>query len=145
MRQVWDKNHWLYEGQHGFRPAYSCESLVLLFFSVPLWVFCFLVLFYVLFVCKCILYYCQRLSTQLQLTNISYKYIISYLLRLTDIFKKERYLGQASNDWSDLKSFGLRTLNPYATNVIYIYIYIYIYVAPILDVSRSHTTTQHSR
>ena len=31
--------------------------------------------------------------------------------------------------------------------VIYIYIYIYIYIcgAPILDVSRSHTTTQHSR
>ena len=29
--------------------------------------------------------------------------------------------------------------------LIYIYIYIYIYGAPILDVSRSHTTTQHSR
>jgi hypothetical protein len=28
---------------------------------------------------------------------------------------------------------------------IYIYIYIYIYGAPILDVSGSHTTTQHSR
>ena len=28
---------------------------------------------------------------------------------------------------------------------IYIYIYIYIYGAPILDVSRPHTTTQHSR
>ena len=27
----------------------------------------------------------------------------------------------------------------------YIYIYIYIYGTPILDVSRSHTTTQHSR
>ena len=27
----------------------------------------------------------------------------------------------------------------------HIYIYIYIYGAPILDVSRSHTTTQHSR
>ena len=27
----------------------------------------------------------------------------------------------------------------------YIYIYIYIYGAPILDVSRSHTTTQHSQ
>jgi len=30
------------------------------------------VLFYVLFVCKCVLYYCHRLTTQLQLTNISY-------------------------------------------------------------------------
>ena len=29
--------------------------------------------------------------------------------------------------------------------LIYIYIYIYIYEAPILDVSRSHTTTHHSR
>ena len=27
----------------------------------------------------------------------------------------------------------------------YIYIYIYVYGAPILDVSRSHTTTHHSR
>jgi hypothetical protein len=27
-RQVWDKNDWLYEGQHGFRPGYSCESQV---------------------------------------------------------------------------------------------------------------------
>ena len=38
-------------------------------------------------------------------------------------------------------SLTLRRLMSY----IYIYIYIYIYGAPILDVSRSHTTTQHSR
>ena len=38
---------------------------------VPFWIFCFIVLFFVLFVCKYLLYYCQRVSTQLQLTNIS--------------------------------------------------------------------------
>jgi len=40
-----------------------------------------------------------------------------------------------------VKSLTLGLLMSY----IYIYIYIYIYGAPILDVSRSHTTTQHSR
>ena len=39
------------------------------------------------------------------------------------------------------KSLTIRLLMSY----IYIYIYIYIYGAPILDVSRSHTTTHHSR
>ena len=29
LRQVWDKNDWLYEGQHGFRLGYSCESQVI--------------------------------------------------------------------------------------------------------------------
>ena len=40
-----------------------------------------------------------------------------------------------------VKSLNFRLLVSY----IYIYIYIYIYGAPILEVSRSHTTTQHSR
>jgi len=30
------------------------------------------VLFYVLFVCKCALYYCHQVLTQLHLTNVSY-------------------------------------------------------------------------
>ena len=30
--------------------------------------------FYVLFVCKCVLYYCHWVATQLQLTNISYHF-----------------------------------------------------------------------
>jgi hypothetical protein len=41
-------------------------------------IFCFIVFFYVLFECKCVLYYCHLLSTQLQLTNIpnyQYQYI----------------------------------------------------------------------
>ena len=25
LKQVWDKNDWLYEGQHGFGSGYSCE------------------------------------------------------------------------------------------------------------------------
>ena len=29
LRQVWGANDWLYEGQHGFRPGYSCESQVI--------------------------------------------------------------------------------------------------------------------
>jgi len=37
-------------------------------------VFCFIVLFCVLFVCKYVLYYCCRLPTELQLTNISMQF-----------------------------------------------------------------------
>ena len=38
-------------------------------------------LFYVLFVCKCVLYYCHRVSTQLRLTNISYHINLSLINR----------------------------------------------------------------
>jgi hypothetical protein len=54
----------------------------LLFFYVFLflYMFCplysvFIVSFYVLFVCECVLYYHHRVSTQLHLTNISYHII----------------------------------------------------------------------
>jgi hypothetical protein len=47
---------------------------------VPFCVFCSIVLLWVLFVCKCVLYYCHLVSTQLQLTNISYNFNLLYLL-----------------------------------------------------------------
>jgi hypothetical protein len=33
LRQVWEKNNWLYEGQHGFRLGYSCECQVIIEFQ----------------------------------------------------------------------------------------------------------------
>jgi len=45
---------------------------ILIVMYVPFWVFCFIVLFCVLFVCKCVLYYFHQVSTHLQLTNTSY-------------------------------------------------------------------------
>jgi hypothetical protein len=44
---------------------------ILILIYVPFCVFCFIVLFCVLLVCKCVPCYCHRVSTQLQLTNIS--------------------------------------------------------------------------
>jgi hypothetical protein len=29
LKQVWEKNGWFYDDQHGFRPGYSCESQVI--------------------------------------------------------------------------------------------------------------------
>jgi len=58
-----------------------CSVYVFLLLCIS---FCFIVLFCALFVCQCVLYYCHQVSTQLQLTNISYilsyhmSYIISY-------------------------------------------------------------------
>jgi len=43
---------------------------ILIVMYVPFWVLCFIVLFCVLFMCKCVLYYCHRVATQLQLSNI---------------------------------------------------------------------------
>jgi hypothetical protein len=42
---------------------------ILIVMYVPFRVFCFIVLFCVLFVCKYVMHYCHRVSTQLQLTK----------------------------------------------------------------------------
>jgi len=42
--------------------------IIIIVLYVPFCVFCF----HCIFMCKCVLYYCHRLSTQLQLTNLSY-------------------------------------------------------------------------
>ena len=56
-----------------------CSKLVVVICAVLLLLCCTVVieLFYVLFVCKCVLYHCHRVFTQLQLTNISC-HIMSY-------------------------------------------------------------------
>jgi len=36
----------------------------------PFWIFCFIVVFCILFACKCVQYYCHRVSTQLHINKI---------------------------------------------------------------------------
>jgi len=48
-----------------FNFVYNYLLCILIVTFVEFWVFCFIVLFCELFVCKCVLYYCQRVSTQL--------------------------------------------------------------------------------
>jgi len=62
---------------------------ILIVMYVYFWVFCIIVLFCVLFVCKCVVYYRHWVSTQLQLTNISYHILRNtfFLFRSNVIWK----------------------------------------------------------
>jgi hypothetical protein len=55
-------------------------------------VLCIFVLFYVLFVCICVLNYCHRVATQLQLNIYHIIYTSTPPLGLRDLFWAELYL-----------------------------------------------------
>jgi len=66
-------------------PFVSIVLFYVLFVSIVLFyvLFVLIVLFYVLFVSKCVLYFCHWVSTQLQLTNISYHIISNDLYNVS--------------------------------------------------------------
>ena len=128
------------------------------------------VLFHVLFVCKCILYYYHRVSNQLQVQKLEVRRCcseISFMIpqRITalarSIWFNVEFFPRISKKLPDVKfnenpSSGNRIIPCWGadgrkekqtdmTRLTLRWLMSYKYGAPILDVSRSHTTTQHSR
>ena len=73
---------------------FSFVQIAVMFYVVyvPFCIFCFIVSFCVLFVCKCVLYYCHRVSTQLRLPNLSY-HIIYHIIFGASIFRFKQSIG----------------------------------------------------
>ena len=56
-----------------------------------------IVLFCKLFVCKCVLYYCHRVATQLQLTNLSICFSPGCVTYLTDSWQEQLAVTLSTN------------------------------------------------
>ena len=79
------------------------------------------ILFYVFFVCKCVLYYWHRVTTQLQLTNISIPYHILYIsLYIVSYLSYLIYRILSSHQISYIISYHISS---YIYNIIYHIIY----------------------
>ena len=87
------------------------------------------------------LHHFSSLSPVVKFSPHSSLQCVYLLFRVSYTILEMRYGSHCKNVFKVQNNLILRLLMSY----IYIYIYIYIYGAPILDVSRSHTTTQHSR
>jgi len=129
---------WLHEGSSLLRYTYiGCLVKILFSFSNRvLWVELYRSLCYVIAVS-----YFPVISTLRRLVLSQTEECREYRLRAACVTAPLAY--KKNDPWNTyvFGSLSLRVLMSY----IYIYTYIYIYGAPILDVSRSHTTTQHSR
>jgi len=127
----------------GYNPQYGTRLALFQNFCVVLCIVGF-VPFYVFFVCKCVLYYCHRVAARLQLQIY---YIHSFIFSLKMVFNPLNaelnpicYFLALLGNHHFLHVSRIR-VKPLILRLLMSY----IYEAPILDVSRSHTTTHHGR
>jgi heme/copper-type cytochrome/quinol oxidase subunit 2 len=101
------------------KPAKTGARPALFLIFVLFYVMLVFVSFSVLFVCICVLYYCHRLATQLQLTNISYQINLHRPMTTISILLCNLRLKQSSAvelkvscwKWEILKNLKLNILN----------------------------------